>query len=506
MPARVIVIGLDSSESTLIERWTSEGKLPALAELYEQGQTYDLDNCWSTLPTSVWPELTSGRAPGRLALFFPPNQLRTGEVELRPVSPDEVDPRGFWTIASDAGKRVAAIDLPWTVPPRDLNGIFLAEWGTHDRWFGTASFPPALAVSTRQRYGEYPVRLCDHDYGDSTAERLQLAAELVEAVDHETRLLLDLLGQGEWDLFACAYGQFQCVGHNFWGFMDTQTRVPDAIRNAIFDVYSKVDEGVGALRAAAGPEAVSVVVASHGMGPLAGGPQLLHEVLVRLGAGSGKGSAAKVRSRLPIGVRSTIRKLVPAPLRRPLQRAAGSLPAPLASSATKAVALPADIGGYVRLNLEGREPNGSVEPGAEAEAVLAELRRALLELEDPASGERIVVGVVSAEEAFGPDRHPDVPDLMVSFRHDLGPLDACMSDRVELVNVPHRIVNRSGDHTGEARLWLTGKGILRPEAVGRAHALDVAPTILSLLEVPIPSDLHGRYLVERDRSAPKDPA
>ena len=500
MPARVLVIGLDSAESTLIERWIAEGKLPALAELYEQGATYRLDNCWGTLPTAVWPELTSGRSPGKVALFFPPGQLHTGETAPRSVASAEVDPLAFWTIASDAGKRVAAIDLPWTVPPDELNGIFLGEWGTHDRWFGTGCFPRTLADEIRELHGDYPVGLCDDDYGASSAERERLAADLLAAVDYETRLFLDLLEREAWDLFACAFGQFQCVGHNFWAFMEADEDVSDSLRSAVFDVVSRVDEAIAALRAAAGPEAVSVVIASHGMGPLTGGPQLLSEVLVRLGAGSGQGSAAQIRSRLPIGVRSTIRKLTPAPLRRRLQHAAGSLPAPLASSATRAIALPADVNGYIRLNIKGREPSGSVEPGAEAEAELSEIRRELLELEDPASGKRIVTEVVSAEEAFGPDHHPDVPDLMVSFRNDLGTLHACASDYVGLVKVPFRIANRSGDHTGEARLWLAGNGIRPTDSPGSANALDVAPTILSLLGVPIPPDLDGQSLVEAGRS------
>ena len=117
MPAKVLVIGLDAAESTLLERWVSEGRLPAMAALREQGSAYRLHNSWATLPTAVWPELTSGRRPCNGALFFPPRQLRTGEAAPRRVLPEEVDPRGFWTIASDAGKRVAAIDLPWTVPP-----------------------------------------------------------------------------------------------------------------------------------------------------------------------------------------------------------------------------------------------------------------------------------------------------------------------------------------------------------------------------------------------------
>lgn len=501
MPAKVLVIGLDAAESTLLERWVSEGRLPAMAALHEQGSAYRLDNSWDTLPTAVWPELTSGRRPCNGALFFPPRQLRTGEAAPRRVLPEEVDPRGFWTIASDAGKRVAAIDLPWTVPPPSLNGVFVTEWATHDRWFGTASYPGTLVEEIRKRHGDYPVHLCDDDYGASLEERARLAADLVDAVEYQTRLLLDLLGQEVWELFACAFGQFQCSGHNLWSFMETKQEVPDSLRNGIFEVFSKVDEGIAALREAAGPDAISVVFASHGMGPLVGGPQLLPEVLVRLGAGSGAGSAAKIRSRLPVGVRSTVRKLMPPPLRRRLQQAAGSLPDPLASSATRAVALPSDINGYIRLNLKGREPCGALEPGAEAEAELSDIRRELLELEDPASGERLVRHVVTAEEAFGPVRHPDLPDLMVSFRQDLGTLDACASERVGMVKVPFRVVNRSGDHTSEARLWLAGNGLPSAVATGNASSLDIAPTILALLDVPIPPELDGRSLVEPARAS-----
>ena len=253
MPAKVLVIGLDAAESTLLERWVSERRLPAMAALHEQGSAYRLHNSWATLPTAVWPELTSGRRPCNGALFFPPRQLRTGEAAPRRVLPEEVDPRGFWTIASDAGKRVAAIDLPWTVPPPSLNGVFVTEWATHDRWFGTASYPGTLVEEIRKRHGDYPVHLCDDDYGASLKERARLASDLVDAVEYQTRLLLDLLGQEVWELFACAFGQFQCSGHNLWSFMETKQEVPDSVRNGIFEVFSKVDEGIAALRDSGGP-------------------------------------------------------------------------------------------------------------------------------------------------------------------------------------------------------------------------------------------------------------
>ena len=44
--------------------------------------------------------------------------------------------------------------------------------------------------------------------------------------------------------------------------------------------------------------------------------------------------------------------------------------------------------------------------------------------------------VVTAEEAFGAERHPDVPDLMVVFRTDLGTIESCRSKRVGLLTAP----------------------------------------------------------------------
>jgi hypothetical protein len=73
-------------------------------------------------------------------------------------------------------------------------------------------------------------------------------------------------------------------GPQLLGFMDAQESASDLLRGTMLEVASKVDQGIAALREAAGSEAVTVVVTSHGMGPLLGGRHLLPEVLVRLGA------------------------------------------------------------------------------------------------------------------------------------------------------------------------------------------------------------------------------
>ena len=385
-----------------------------------------------------------------------------------------------------------------------VDGVQIMELGVHDRSFATSSDPPELLDEVRARFGEYPVQNCDSAHGSDEAGYLELLDDLLRGVEIKQEVCLDLLGRETWDLFTCGFSETHCCGHQFWHFHDPRDRNHDPhadprLQGAIRELYSRIDEAVGALVEAAGPDANVLVFTSHGMGLYIGGYQLLPEILNRLGYGSGTGSAVRVRSKLPGPVRSLLRRVVPGAARRRLQKAAGTLPLPLESPLTRAITLPNNRCGAIRLNLAEREPNGSVQPGAEARAVLDDLRAEFLALEDPGTGERIVKHVLTAEEAFGADHSVDVPDLMVAFRDDLGPIEECRSERLGHLRVPlGRDPNlpRTGDHTVQSRLWAVGPAFAGAAFRNDANVLDIAPTVLALLDVPLPDDLDGRPLID----------
>jgi predicted AlkP superfamily phosphohydrolase/phosphomutase len=499
MPTTVLFIGMDAADVDLLERFASEGALPEFAALRQRARVATLANPLDTLPGAIWPELMTGRPGGETGLYYHPEQIHTGEARPRRVDATEVDPRTFWTAASSAGRRVAVVDIPQAPPAHALNGVHVCEWGLHDPAFTAQSAPLALLGELRARHGAYPVPSCD-DHALSSAAYDDLLDRLLAAAERKTALLLDVLGRERWDLFACAFSETHCGGHQFWHFGDARSpRHPAAAsarhRGAVASIYRAVTAGVARLVAAAGDQTRVVLVASHGMGLYVGGPQLLRAVLTRLGMIQSPES--RIRSRLPSAVVGTFRSIVPVGWRIRLHEAMSALPQPLEAPGTRAVDVENNRCGGIRLNLRGREPHGCVAPGAEADALVDELRRELLALRHPELGEPIVASVVTATEAFGPSHHPDVPDVIVVFRDDLGAIEACTSPRVGLVSVslhkPH--LPRTGDHRGPTALLALGPGTTALAPTGRA--IDVAPTVLDLLDVPTPVWMRGRSLLCR---------
>jgi predicted AlkP superfamily phosphohydrolase/phosphomutase len=511
--ARVLFVGLDAAEPTRLHERMAVGALPSLDGLASTGASGSLANCMLTLPGAVWPEIASGVSCGRLPRFFHPRQIVTGEAAPRPLTAADVaDDPTFWATASEQGRRVAVVDIPHAPLARELNGLHIVEYGLHDSHFGAASTPAGLLPGLRDRHGSYPVGSCDH-YGGSTAARLRLLSDILEGLERKTALLEDLIQRESWDLFACAFSEAHCGGHWFWHYTDAShwcydPDAPQVLRDAVDTIYARLDAAVGRLSEAAGAETV-IVLASHGMAPYVAGYQLLPEVLARLGMCSGTQPGRSALRDLQHTAKHLIprrywerlgrllveHRLARAAL-RPLQRRSGALFFPLEVPEARAAYVPNNTIGAIRLNLRGREPYGSVEPGVDASALIEEIRRELLALRQPATGQPIVRAVITAEEAFGTDHHPDVPDLIVQFRQDLGLLDSCESPRVNRVHVPvgSRWGRRTGDHSPRSSAWIRGPGFPARIPLRAGSLLDIAPTVLEALGCRPPSMLDGTPL------------
>jgi predicted AlkP superfamily phosphohydrolase/phosphomutase len=148
--------------------------------------------------------------------------------------------------------------------------------------------------------------------------------------------------------------------------------------------------------------------------------------------------------------------------------------------------------GQIYVNLRGREPQGIVERGPEYEAVRREVIDALQELRHPRTGKGMVDEVIPGDEVVhGPyaSRSADLHLVLDGYRAIAFPLFA--ADRRV---VTRQIRGDSGCHRRHGVLIAWGDGIRAGEIATGAHIMDLTPTILHLMRLPVPDDMDGRVL------------
>ncbi|MBN9418038.1 hypothetical protein ABS71_06765 [bacterium SCN 62-11] len=158
-------------------------------------------------------------------------------------------------------------------------------------------------------------------------------------------------------------------------------------------------------------------------------------------------------------------------------------------SKTRAIAL--GLAG-IHLNLKGRQAQGSVEP-EQADGLKQELRAALLDLTDPLDGTRPLVDVFDSSQCYQGPFQQDAPDLVLAW--EVGYRVAKSAGRGETGGEVF-LDNTSawcGDHCLHPKRVpgiLLCNQPLHPEA--RLH--DIAPTVLDYFGVPRPENWEGRSL------------
>ncbi len=146
------------------------------------------------------------------------------------------------------------------------------------------------------------------------------------------------------------------------------------------------------------------------------------------------------------------------------------------------------------LNLKGREANGIVAQGAEADALRSEIAEKLKQLRDPDTNAPVCRDVYIADSTYSGPYVNQAPDLVVGwysgYRHSwetaVGRVDG---DAVVADNPKHW----RGDHCVDRREVPGSLFASRPLDFGGRppHIMDVAPTMLSLWNIPAPGYMDG---------------
>lgn len=501
----ICVLGFDSASVPMLERMLAAGDLPNLAGTIDRGRRLSLRTPAADFAAGAFYSLYSGVELADHGIFYP-FQWSAAEQRARYVTAFDA-PAPVWERLAEAGLRTLAIDPYESRPPARANGVFVCGWGFSDRvvlprW----SHPAGIGRRLERRFGRGPQ--ATEVFGTPTpAQLLGLREKLLAAPGRIAALARELLGREPFDLTWLTFSAAHLGGHAFWdlsqldpGGLDDRTR--ETLAGTLEEIYIEVDRALGSVLETIGEGADVIVTSAVGMDVNTSRADLLPEMLSAVlsnraaeeePAGGG-GAIWRLRSAVPVSARQRIADAIPRPvaldLTARLELRGHSWPR------TPAFAHPADNQGYIRLNLRGREAEGIVEPGAEAEELIGRIAEGLRTFTDP-DGSPAVAEIVRVPGLYAGRHSGRLPDLSVrwSERPATG-ITHLRSDRHGTVRRHGGGSGRSGNHTpGDAWAVLApASGSLAAPEDPRLE--DIAATICELTGANA-DGLTGRPLVSR---------
>ena len=508
-PTRLLVIGIDAASPDLLDAWTADGTLPALAALSRRGLVARTRGLEGFFVGSTWASLYTGTNPAQHGLHYQ-MQLVPGSYRLEDRAAGafvERDP--FWRVLSCAGKRVAVLDVPLSRIEHELNGVQVVEWGGHDAFFGHWTLPRELAAHIEARFGGHPAGASCDAARRSAEEYRDFISALESGVQRKGAWSAELLARGGWDVFMQVFTESHCVGHQCWHLHDAAHPANDATVAAITGdplrtVYRAIDREIGALVDAAG-DAHVIVFAAHGMASRYGAHFLLRDVLFALGVAAtppkpirarARDAAARAWHAAPEWMRALAR-----PLRRNMASDGAAHPSAsgIGVDPDRSFCFPLANGlavSGIRLNLQGREPRGTLVPGEHADRFVAQLEQDLLAIVDDASGAPLVARVVRTRDLYKGEHLNALPDLLVEWNeavangttalaNGVGARVTARSPRIGTISGANDY-GRSGEHRPGGWFVAAGPGIEHRTLEREPSLLDLAPTFARIVGVVLP--------------------
>jgi len=330
------------------------------------------------------------------------------------------------------------------------------------------SHPVTYSIYLAKLFGPYATLGLAEDTWALNEEVLDDQAFLAQCYgNHEDRerMFFDALEKTPQGLCACVFDTTDRVQHMFWRYLDKDhpavRDVPqDQKPRVIQDLYDRMDTLIGRVMQQIDDQALLLVISDHGFKPF--------NRCMNLNAWLHQNGYLVLKDG---------------------KSESGDWFEDVDWSRTRAYTM--GLNGLY-LNIKGREREGIVEAGAKAEALKEELRSKLDGLVDPASGKVGITGMFDCDALYAGPYVDNAPDLIVGYGEGFRASWDSVMGKVTTAIFEDNLKAWSGDHCVDPRLV---PGVLfsnRKIAIEKPAIVDVAPTVMKLFGLELPSYFDGK--------------
>jgi predicted AlkP superfamily phosphohydrolase/phosphomutase len=240
---KVLVVGLDGATWDVLLPMID--KLPTIAGLLRRGASGRLRSCIPPVTAPAWKCYSTGKNPGKLGVYY---QVMIDFANRRQelANSGSFHSLDMWDYMGAAGQRVAIINMPTTFPPKPVNGIMVT--GPYSNHTGY-TYPPELEDSLRARgYRLFVDELLMSDQKEACID------EVINVMESRFDLAKEIISDGDVDFLHVTIFHIDTIQHFLWGTpeMDRAWVAIDRFLGELLDVIPK--------------ECYVVLMSDHGFG------------------------------------------------------------------------------------------------------------------------------------------------------------------------------------------------------------------------------------------------
>ena len=475
--SKIIVLGLDGLSPELVEKWS--GELPNLSKLKQDGVWANIRCTVPPTAAQAWTSVRSGRNPG--AFGFWNETYRDDFVYGEPKQADSDTAERvdlLQKMLPKMGQRVAIVNVPASWPPKKIPAGFCVT-GPDTQDPKNFTYPETLADEVKGLVGEYIFRLSEDGIACLQMEKDKVL-EKVYAMDEQRFTLIKHFIQKRCDHILAVIVGPERMAHNFLHYTDETHKRHDPdpkYKNALLDYYKWIDKNVGEVRESLPGDSVFIVMSAYGSQKLDGCINL-NEWLIQEGY--------LTLSEYP---------------------AEPTISSELKVDWAKTKAWSTGSNGAIYLNVKGREAQGVVDP-EDADKLLDELAEKLKAIPDE-NGKALNTQIFKRDDIqFGPYVKQG-PDMFIYF-------DECRFASSDAVGYGkgkiHSTDTSKGPdyaaHSPYGYFCMAGSRITAKGKIEGVSLLNIAPTVLDVIGLPIPREMERPSLLamlKEEKAAPPPP-
>ncbi len=464
---KLVVIGLDGASFELIDPWIKEGILPNIARIKQDGVWADMESVLPPVTSPNWKCYSTGKNPGKLGIFWWEN-IDWRKRKIYYPAARKPEHKEIWDYMGAAGMKVGILGMPTTYPPKKVNGFLVAGGEAEEKNF---TYPAELENELKQHgWRHHPRVMIDVD-------RQQATRDIYEIIDANFNMAKILGQRYEVDFLQATCFVVNLLHHFIWDSPETRKGweiIDKHIGKFISQDYHLLimsDHGSNRIKSVFN---INCWLKKEGYLSLNYSPSAtLHDL------GINRRNLAILAARLKISgllrtLTAKIFRLSPDMLGLSFEMSAKT--GRINWQKSKAVATGQ---GPVYLNPENHDN----------ETLKKEMKRRLEALLDPLTGERIINQVYFKEEVYHGKYFAEAPDLIVGQARGTHIHGGMTEKRV--FDRPQRW---QGENKRTGLFMAYGPDIEHGKQIDNVSILDLAPTILHLMNIPVPDDMDGRVL------------